>query len=151
MRTLRTAASVAGVVLAAVATAVPAAPAAAAPAPGVEVETQSQNTVDGVDYIISRITLAPGAETGWHYHPGEVFGFIRDGTLTHWNVPDTGGCAIDAIYPAGAPVKEGVGAGFVHNGRNEGVTPLVMEVTYINPAGTPLSVEVPVPAGCAVS
>ena len=40
-------------------------------------------------------------------------------------------------------MKEGVGPGFVHNGRNEGSTPLVMEVVYINPVGTPLSVEVP--------
>ena len=129
----------------------PAGPAAAAPAPGVEVETLSQNTVDGVDYIISRITLAPGAATGWHYHPGEVFGFVKEGTMTHWGVSADSRCAVDGIYPANAPVKEGVGPGFVHNGRNEGATPLVMEVTYINPTGSPLSVEVPAPAGCAVS
>ena len=41
-----------------------AAPAAAAP-PGVEVETLSSNTVDGMEYIVTRITVAPGAGTGW--------------------------------------------------------------------------------------
>ncbi len=123
-----------------------AAPAAAAP-PGVDVETLSTNTVDGVDYIVSRITVAPGAGTGWHYHPGEVFGFISEGAMTHYE----GDCTVDAVYPAGAPVKEGVGSGFVHNGRNDGSSPLVMEVVYINPVGTPLSVEVPAPADCAVS
>lgn len=121
-------------------------PAVAAP-PGVDVETLSTNTVDGVDYIVSRITVAPGAGTGWHYHPGEVFGFISAGAMTHYESD----CAVDAVYPTGAPVKEGVGSGFVHNGRNEGSTPLVMEVVYINPVGTPLSVEVPGPAGCTVS
>jgi hypothetical protein len=48
-------------------------------------------------------------------------------------------------------VKEGVGAGFVHNGRNGGNMPLVMEVVYINPVGAARSVEVPEPAGCPVS
>lgn len=121
-------------------------PAAAAP-PGVDVETLSKNTVDGVDYIVTRITVAPGAGTGWHYHPGEVFGYIAEGTMTHYD----GGCTVDEVYPTGAPVKEGVGSGFVHNGRNAGSTPLVMEVVYINPVGTPLSVDVPGPAGCTVS
>lgn len=138
----------AGFTLAAVALA---APASSAP-PGVDVETLSTNTVDGMQYIVTRITVAPGAGTGWHYHPGDVFGYISEGTMTHYDAGggDTG-CAVDAVYSAGAPVKEGVGSGFVHNGRNEGTTPLVMEVVYINPVGTPLSVEVPAPADCPVS
>lgn len=123
-----------------------AAPAAATPGTGVQVETMSTNTVDGTDYIVSRITVAPGGGTGWHYHPGEVFGFIAEGTMTHYDST----CAVDTVYPAGAPVKEGVGPGFVHNGRNEGLTPLVMEVAYINPVGTPLSVDVPEPSDCTV-
>lgn len=123
-----------------------AAPAAATPAIGVDVGTLSKNTVDGTDYLVARVTVAPGGETGWHYHPGEVFGYIREGTMTHYD----GGCTIDAVWDAGAPVKEGVGPGFVHNGRNLGSTPLVLEVVYINPIGAPLSVEVPAPADCPV-
>lgn len=127
-----------------------AAPAAAAP--GVTVEELSKNTVDGVEYLVAKITVAPGSGTGWHYHPGDVFGYIREGTMTHWDTSGGGGnCAVDAVYETGEPVKEGIGPGFVHNGRNEGPTPLVMEVVYINPVGTPLSVEVPGPAGCPVS
>ena len=136
----------AGIVLAAGAvTAIP--QAAATPPTGVEVATLSQNTVDGVEYVVTRITVAPGGGTGWHYHPGEVFGFIGEGTMTHYD----GSCAVDEVYATGAPVKEGVGPGFVHNGRNEGTTPLVMEVVYINPVGALKSVEVPEPAGCPVS
>lgn len=122
-------------------------PARATPPAGVEVQTLSQNVVDGTEYVITRITVAPGGGTGWHYHPGEVFGFISEGTMTHYD----GGCVVDAVYTTGAPVKEGVGPGYVHNGRNEGPGPLVMEVVYINPVGAPRSVEVPEPAGCPVS
>lgn len=53
-----------------------AAPAAATPPSGVEVKTLSQNVVDGIEYVVTRITVAPGGGTGWHFHPGEVFGFI---------------------------------------------------------------------------
>jgi len=126
-------------------------PAAAAPA-GVEVETLSTNTVDGVQYIVTRITVAPGAGTGWHYHPGDVFGYISEGAMTHYQTGGAGGgCTVDAVYAADTPVKEGSGPSFVHNGRNEGTDLLVMEVVYINPVGTPLSVEVPAPADCTIS
>ncbi len=123
-----------------------AAPASATPGTGVQVETLSKSTVNGVDYIVTQITVAPGGGTGWHYHPGEVFGFIKEGTMTHYD----GNCQVDDVFATGVPVKEGVGSGFVHNGRNEGPTPLVMEVVYINPVGTPLSVEVPEPENCAI-
>jgi quercetin dioxygenase-like cupin family protein len=121
--------------------------ATATPPTGAEVVTLSQNTVNGVEYTVTRITVAPGGGTGWHYHPGEVFGFISEGAMTHYD----GGCVVDAVYNAGDPVKEGVGPGFVHNGRNEGSTPLVMEVVYINPVGMLKSVEVPGPVDCTVS
>lgn len=124
-----------------------AAPVSATPGTGVAVETLSKNVVGDTEYVVARITVAPGGGTGWHYHPGDVFGYIDEGTMTHYD----GGCRVDAVFPTGAPVKEGVGPGFVHNGRNEGSTPLVMEVVYINPVGTPLSVEVPEPADCPVS
>lgn len=131
------------VVTVAVAAATPA-PATATPATGTEVAILSQNTVDGVEYAVTRITVAPGGGTGWHFHPGDVFGYIAEGSMTHYG-PD---CTVDAVYPTGAPVKEGVGPGFVHNGRNEGGTPLVMEVVYVNPVGAPKSVEVAEPIGC---
>lgn len=136
-----------GAVITAAAALLAAPPATATPSSGVEAVTLSQNTVDGMEYVVSRITVVPGGDTGWHYHPGEVFGFISEGTLTHYDQE----CTVDEVYPTGAPVKEGIGAGFVHNGRNEGSTPLVMEVVYVNPVGMPRSVEVPGPADCPVS
>jgi hypothetical protein len=45
------------------------------------------------------------------------------------------------------PVTELGGRDHIHIGRNLGPTPLVAWIVYIEPAGTPLSVEVPDP-GC---
>lgn len=121
----------------------PGATASATPGVGVEVETLSQATVDGQDYVTKQITIAPGGSTGWHWHPGRVFGVIREGTLTH----DMANCTEDGSYPAGSPVTEGTGPDNVHIGRNVGPDPVVMWVSYIVPAGSPLSNDVPNP-GC---
>jgi quercetin dioxygenase-like cupin family protein len=121
----------------------PSATATATPGAGVEVETLSQATVDGQDYVTKQITIAPGGSTGWHWHPGRVFGVIREGTLTH----AMANCAEDGIYPVGSPVTEGTGPDNVHIGRNLGPDPVVMWVSYIVPAGSLLSNDVPNP-GC---
>ena len=119
--------------------------ATAAGTPGVNVDaiTINQSTVDGVDYITKEITIQPGGSTGWHYHDGRVFGVIRGGTLTR----TLQNCEVDAVFPAGSPVTEGSGPDHVHIGRNLEPVPLVMWVSYIEPAGTPQSVDVPDP-GC---
>ncbi len=121
-------------------------PAGATPDAGTTVETLSKNTVEGTEYTVARITVALGGGTGWHYHPGEVYGVIRQGTMTHYD----SGCVVDEVYNTGSAVAEGVGSGAVHNGRNEGSTPLVMDVTYVNPVGAALSVDSPEPTGCPV-
>jgi quercetin dioxygenase-like cupin family protein len=120
-----------------------AAPASATPGVGVDAVTLSQATVDGRDYITKQITIAPGGSTGWHWHPGRVFGVIRAGTLTH----DFADCSVDGIYPAGAPITEGSGPDHVHIGRNLGTEPVVMWVVYIDAEGAPLTVDAPNP-GC---
>src|SRR6476660_5622 len=102
----------------------------------------SQATVDGVDYITREITIQPGGSTGWHYHDGRVFGVVREGTLTR-TMAD---CSVIAS-PEGAAVTEHSGSDHTHIGRNLGPGPLVLWVDYIQPAGTPLAVDVPDP-GC---
>lgn len=105
----------------------------------------NQSTVDGIDYITKRITIQPGGSTGWHYHDGRVFGVVREGTLTR-TMQD---CK-DVVDPTGAAVIEGSGPDHAHNGRNLGSVPVVLWVDYIQPAGTPLSVDVPPPPGCPI-
>lgn len=117
--------------------------ASATPGVGIEAQTLSSATVDGLDYVTKQITIAPGGSTGWHWHPGRVFGVIRQGTLTH----DVADCSLDGIYPTGAPITEGSGPDHVHVGRNLGADPVVMWVVYINPTGDPLAIDAPNP-GC---
>lgn len=117
--------------------------ASATPGIGVSAEVLAQATVAGKDYVTREIIIAPGGSTGWHWHPGEVYGVVRAGTLTHYRAD----CSVDGVYPTGSPITEESGPGYVHVGRNLGPDPLVMWVGYINSAGTQLSVDVPNP-GC---
>ncbi|MEZ0356908.1 cupin domain-containing protein [Mycobacterium sp. SA01] len=120
-----------------------AAPAVATPNSGIEAETLVQSTLNGRDFVTRELTIAPGGTTGWHYHPGQVFGVIKQGTLTHYK----GDCSVDGVYNAGDSISEGSGTGYIHEGRNEGPVPVVMWVLYIKPAGSPLAVDAPNP-GC---
>jgi quercetin dioxygenase-like cupin family protein len=117
--------------------------ASATPAENADPVVISQATVDGVDYITREITIQPGGSTGWHYHDGRVFGVVREGTLTR-TMAD---CSV-IVSPVGSAVTEDSGADHAHIGRNLGPEPLVLWIDYIEPAGTPLAVDVPDP-GCA--
>ncbi len=141
MRTaLRTA--VTGAVIAA--TALVGGPAQATPpGPGVTGRTISLTTVGDTDYVLREVTVPPGQATGWHYHDGPVYGYVKQGTLTHYHLD----CAVDGVYPQGTVVREPGGPSDVHLGRNLGDTTLVLEVFYILPHGAPFSADVPNP-GC---
>ncbi|MFF9490135.1 CoA transferase [Streptomyces sp. NPDC014676] len=41
----------------------------------------SQTTIGGKDCILREITIPSGQSTGWHYHDGTLYGFVREGTL----------------------------------------------------------------------
>jgi len=116
--------------------------ASATPSENVDAVIISQATVDGVDYITREITVQPGGSTGWHYHDGRVFGVVREGTLTRTMKY----CSV-VVSAEGAAVTEDSGPDHTHIGRNLGPGPLVLWVDYIQPAGTPLAVDVPDP-GC---
>jgi quercetin dioxygenase-like cupin family protein len=115
-------------------------------ADGVSATVLWQRTADGTDYVFREITIAPGGSTGWHWHSGRLYGVIKQGTLTH----NMANCAIDGVYPAGSGVFEPSGPDRVHIGRNVGDTPLVMQILYVLPAGSPLSEDAPDP-GCGFS
>jgi quercetin dioxygenase-like cupin family protein len=117
--------------------------ASATPSENADPVVISQASVDGVDYISREITIQPGGSTGWHYHEGRVFGVVREGTLTR-TMAD---CSVIAS-PVGSAVTEESGADHAHIGRNVGPDPLVLWIDYIQPAGTPLAVDVPDP-GCS--
>jgi quercetin dioxygenase-like cupin family protein len=115
----------------------------ATPSSGVTGTIIFKTTIGNTDYILREITIAPGGTTGWHFHDGTLYAFVKQGTLTH----DESNCAVDGVFHAGARFVEPSGAMHVHIGRNLGTTPLVLDVLYVDPAGSPLSEDAPNP-GC---
>lgn len=116
----------------------------ATPPSGVSGVIISKTTVGGKDYILRRITVQPGGSTGWHWHDGTLYAFVETGTLTHTDSD----CVTTNVYHEGAVFVEPSGASNVHIGRNLGTTPLVLDVLYVDPAGSPLSESAPNP-GCS--
>lgn len=116
----------------------------ATPGNGVTAVTIFDHVVGDTDYVLKEITLAPGGSTGWHYHPGQVYGYVKQGVLSH----NESSCASDGVYHTGQFISEESGSGHVHIGRNLDSTPVVLDVLYQNPVGQPLAVGVPNP-GCS--
>ncbi|MCU1476421.1 MAG: hypothetical protein JWQ64_1114 [Subtercola sp.] len=96
---------------------------------GVDVEVPGPVTV-----TFRTITLEPGAGTGKHCHYGELIAVVKSGTFTHYAPMYPGGVH---VYEAGSSLVEG--PGYVHEGKNEGTVPVVLDVTYIIPKGDVLA------------
>ncbi len=88
----------------------------------------------GVGVTFREITIRPGATTGEHCHYGQLIAVVKEGSLTHYADIYEGGVA---VYDTGDAIIEG--AGYRHEGRNEGSTDVVLWVTYIIPEGKPLA------------
>ncbi|MGW0209408.1 cupin domain-containing protein [Streptomyces sp. NPDC003233] len=114
--------------------------------PGVTAKVIARTTVGDRDYVLRKITIPPGQGTGWHYHDGTLYGYVEQGTLSHFDAT----CASDGVYPSGSSIREPAGAGHVHIGENRGTTDVVLEVLYVLPHGAPFSEDAPNP-GCAFS
>ena len=95
------------------------------------------------DIVVRHIVIEPGGSTGWHYHPGELIAVVHKGTLTR-TLED---CSVQ-VTSAGQSLVEASGDTHAHAGRNLGTEPVELYVTYVLPAGTPLSIDAPDP-GCA--
>ena len=119
--------------------------AAATPPSGVTGTIVAQKTVGGTDYVLRTITITPGGYTGWHPHDGPLFAYVRQGTLTR-TLAD---CTTTEVSPAGSTVVETPGTDHVHIGRNLGGVPVVLDVLYVLPAGSPLSEDAADP-GCGI-
>jgi quercetin dioxygenase-like cupin family protein len=115
----------------------------ATPPSGVSGVIISKVTFGGHDYILRKITVQPNGTTGWHYHDGTLYAYVEQGTLTHTDSD----CTTTMTYGAGAAFIEPSGSNHVHIGRNLGTTPIVLDVLYVDPAGSPLSEDAPNP-GC---
>ncbi len=81
-----------------------------------------------------KITLPPGTGTGEHCHHGNLIAVVEQGTLTHYAPIYPDGVH---VYRTGDSIVEG--AGYRHEGRNEGSEDVVLLVTYLTPEGEPLA------------
>jgi len=101
---------------------------------GISSEVIARGTMTDGDVIETvKLTIPPGQGTGVHCHSGHLFAVVVAGTLTHDAPAQDGG---HQVFGPGSALVEG--SGYLHQGRNEGSTPVVLVVTYVTPAGTPL-------------
>ncbi len=81
----------------------------------------------------AEVEIAPGAETGFHSHPGPVYAWVVAGSLT---IEAAGGGS--KTYVAGDPIVEMTGV--AHSGRNTGAVPARLLVFYLGTEGSPVTV-----------
>jgi quercetin dioxygenase-like cupin family protein len=98
------------------------------------VEVDVDGGAAGVGVTFREITIEPGAGTGEHCHYGQLIAVVQEGELTHYSDTHPGGVR---VYRAGESIIEG--AGYPHEGRNEGADDVVLLVTYVIPDGKPLA------------
>jgi quercetin dioxygenase-like cupin family protein len=104
----------------------------------IEVKNESRT-----DIVVRHIVIEPGGSTGWHYHPGQLIAVVHKGTLTR-TLED---CSVQTNM-SGQSFVEAAGDSHAHSGRNLAAEPVELYVTYVIPAGAPLSIDAHDP-GCA--
>jgi len=100
------------------------APAETAPAPRLETLLSAELAgVENTEVIVSRVTLPPNTALPKHWHPGEEFAYVLEGSAVLWQEgkPDIVAKAGDALA---VPLKQ------VHTAitKDEGATILVFRV-----------------------
>jgi quercetin dioxygenase-like cupin family protein len=81
------------------------------------------------DFHIQVVTLEPGANSGWHTHPGPEYSIVKAGSVVLVRDPEC------------EPIKLSAGQGFFnpdgipHLAHNDGMEPAELYVTYTVPAG----------------
>jgi quercetin dioxygenase-like cupin family protein len=81
------------------------------------------------DFHIQDLTLAPGANSGWHTHPGPEYSIVKAGEIVLERAP--------ACKPVTVTAGQGVfiPEGTPHMAHNDGKDPAELYVTYTVPAG----------------
>src|SRR5262249_53862081 len=91
-------------------------------------------------YVVHTI-IAPGGDTGWHWHPGPVFVLITAGTATAYDADDP--THTPAVYSAGTGFLDGVDD--THIVRNEADTVLELVAFFLVPQGATRRIDQPQP------
>jgi len=100
---------------------------------------------DPSDVYMVRNTVAPGANSGWHTHPGPSIVMVTSGTASVYEGDD----------PSCTPVTVPAGTGFIDAGgthvhlvRNAGAAPLVTVAFQIVPTGVARRIDAVNPGYC---
>jgi quercetin dioxygenase-like cupin family protein len=101
-------------------------------------------TNGATDFHIHQVVIEPGADSGWHTHPGTALDIVKSGKVTAYL---GGGDCKPVTYEAGQAIF--VPPGVVHLARNEGSVPAEIYVTYLVGAGANPRGEAEKPANCA--
>jgi len=110
----------------------------------VKVKDDSKTNLDITQIQTYKITIPPGAYTGWHQHGGPHIIVVAAGTLTYYMGHDPTCTGVE--YSAGSSILD---AGFMtHFVRNEGTIDVVTYVTQLLPAGGAFRIDVPAPGHC---
>ena len=92
-------------------------------------------TKDPADVVVQTITIAPGGNSGWHYHPGFLLAVVESGAVSLQV-----GCSTTA-YSAGQSFHETGTTPTIARNMAAGTT--VVRVTYIVPKGSVTRIDVP--------
>lgn len=95
-------------------------------------------------YVVDN-KFAPGADTGWHSHPGPSIVFVVAGTMTNYS-SDASGCA-PQVYATGSSFID-QGGDDSHLLRNEGTVPAETIAFQMIPNAATRRIDEPVPPGC---
>jgi quercetin dioxygenase-like cupin family protein len=87
---------------------------------------------------VVHFTVPPGADFGWHTHPGPVFVMVEAGILTYYDAHDT------IHYEAGEGFVD-EGGDHVHSARNDGDDDVEFVAFFLTPLGKPLRIDAPEP------
>ena len=92
------------------------------------------------DVYVTYFKIVPGANGGWHSHPGPSIIAVKSGTATFYDECDD---FTPQVYPAGTGFVED--AGCVHLLANEGNTDLELIAFFLVPKGAPPRIDEPAP------
>jgi quercetin dioxygenase-like cupin family protein len=91
-----------------------------------------------MDVAVARVTLQPGASSGWHRHPGPTVVTVTEGQFT----VTIGNCRAHTYRVGETFVEPGPAR---HVGDNKGTTTTRIVVTFFMPHGAP-DLNIPAPA-----
>ena len=129
-------------------------PGAATPSAGLTSQTLGRGTYmsngslpleQGLDVVVSKITVVPGGSSGWHSHPGGAIAIVQQGELTLYE--SVGNHCDVTTYTQGQSFVERPSD--VVNAVNTGSTDFIVVATFPGvPVGGSSRIDRPNPGTC---